>query len=340
MENDYNNFDQRAQMINELLKGLESAKQLRNHITNKLSLSDVNQTLNYSSLIETMMSTFDKTITIAKQITPRVNQLELPHPLIVSSPKSESSEPNLPASKRRKMMPRWSKTVKIGPDQIVNGLEGPLNDGLSWRKYGQKGIFGARFPRGYYRCTYRHSKNCTATKQVQQSDDDPTIYQVMYRGEHTCNSRPKNNLLQAQLNVTPQPNKSPQQYHPISQPNNQEIFLGLGPEGDIEIEPISNDKAQIFRAFSFNSSLLETEHLEYTLDYSTLLASPTSSDSNYFPTSSYQVTWPGFRLNVQTPESDMNSSNSGQNSVNNSPTTDDFECPLEWLDLDANLFLV
>jgi len=27
------------------------------------------------------------------------------------------------------------------------GLEGPLDDGYSWRKYGQKDILGANFPR-------------------------------------------------------------------------------------------------------------------------------------------------------------------------------------------------
>lgn len=28
-----------------------------------------------------------------------------------------------------------------------------------------------------------------ATKQVQRSDDDPTIYDVIYRGVHTCQAR-------------------------------------------------------------------------------------------------------------------------------------------------------
>ncbi|KAK9743139.1 hypothetical protein RND81_03G219800 [Saponaria officinalis] len=350
MEN-YYDFDQRAQMINELLKGLESAKQLQNQITNNTILSSLSnnddQTLNYSSLIEKMMSTFDKSITIAKQINPLNNnnnnnhvQLELTHPLIVGSPISENSQPNRHASKRRKTMPRWTKTVKISPDITINGLEGPLNDGFSWRKYGQKGIFGAKFPRGYYRCTYKHTKSCKATKQVQQSDEDSSIYQVMYKGNHTCNPRPNNIQAQAQArtNYPPQPAESPPTNYPISHPTTHEVFLGLGPEGDVEIEPNTTDPAQIFRSFTFNSSLLEPEHLDNILNYSAVLTSPTTSGSNYFPTSSYRDIGPRFALNVQTSESDINSSNSGQNSVNNSPTTDDFEFPLEWLDIDPNLF--
>lgn len=30
------------------------------------------------------------------------------------------------------------------------GLEGPLDDGFSWRKYGQKDILGAKHPRYVY----------------------------------------------------------------------------------------------------------------------------------------------------------------------------------------------
>jgi hypothetical protein len=40
--------------------------------------------------------------------------------------------------------------------------------------------------RGYYRCTHRHSQGCPATKQVQRTDEDPTVYDVIYHGGHTC----------------------------------------------------------------------------------------------------------------------------------------------------------
>src|SRR5262249_49847689 len=40
--------------------------------------------------------------------------------------------------------------------------------------------------RGYYRCTHRNVQGCLATKQVQRSDEDPTIFDITYRGRHTC----------------------------------------------------------------------------------------------------------------------------------------------------------
>uniref|UniRef100_A0A7N2MN53 WRKY domain-containing protein n=1 Tax=Quercus lobata TaxID=97700 RepID=A0A7N2MN53_QUELO len=40
--------------------------------------------------------------------------------------------------------------------------------------------------RGYYRCTHRRVQGCLATKQVQRSDEDPTVFKITYRGRHTC----------------------------------------------------------------------------------------------------------------------------------------------------------
>lgn len=42
------------------------------------------------------------------------------------------------------------------------------------------------FCRGYYRCTHRNTAGCLATKQVQRSDDDPCVFNITYRGQHTC----------------------------------------------------------------------------------------------------------------------------------------------------------
>jgi len=44
----------------------------------------------------------------------------------------------------RKTTPRWTDHVRVSPE---NGLEGPHDDGYSWRKYGQKDILGAKYPR-------------------------------------------------------------------------------------------------------------------------------------------------------------------------------------------------
>ncbi|KAF7842812.1 disease resistance protein RPS2-like [Senna tora] len=49
------------------------------------------------------------------------------------------------------------------------------DDGYTWRKYGQKDILGSKFPRSYYRCNHKFDKGCNAKKQVQSCDEDPTI---------------------------------------------------------------------------------------------------------------------------------------------------------------------
>ncbi|KAG0468036.1 hypothetical protein HPP92_017364 [Vanilla planifolia] len=66
-----------------------------------------------------------------------------------------------------------------------------VNDGHSWRKYGQKDIFGSKFPRNYYRCTYKFDRDCKASRQVQKSEDDPSLYVITYFGEHTCRNAAK-----------------------------------------------------------------------------------------------------------------------------------------------------
>ncbi|XP_047043787.1 transcription factor WRKY45-2-like [Lolium rigidum] len=59
-------------------------------------------------------------------------------------------------------------------------------DGFIWRKYGQKEILNSKHPRLYFRCTYRDDSGCKATRQVQMSEEDPSLYVITYFGHHTC----------------------------------------------------------------------------------------------------------------------------------------------------------
>ncbi|XP_021760340.1 probable WRKY transcription factor 41 [Chenopodium quinoa] len=358
-------FDRRVHLINELLQGMEFAKQLRNQILNPTnnSCSSPSSNDDYNNdqvalnnlLLEKMLSSFDKTITIAKKLNIQIPQdpstnnhnhnhsyahfSESPHSLTISSPNSETSRSNFsPSKKRKSMMPKWTKIVQIG-NEGVKGLEGALEDEYSWRKYGQKEILGARFPRGYYRCTHRRTKGCAAKKQVQRSDEDPSIYQIMYRGEHTCAKGA--HLVQAQSKAQFQPivpaqlKSEPQQ---IPSPNQNEIYVGLGPEGDLKVEPEQEpvNYAQIFRSFSFTSTHLQTDDPNENdmLSFCPAFGSPTTSESNYIPVSPYRPTDAHIGLTVQTSETDNNEGVSGPNSVTNSPVGD-FEFPIDDL-LDFN----
>jgi hypothetical protein len=55
----------------------------------------------------------------------------------------------------------------------------------SWKKYGSKSIQNSNFCRGYYKCVL---KNCDAKKMVQATDKDPSLFEVIYMGTHTCSS--------------------------------------------------------------------------------------------------------------------------------------------------------
>lgn len=117
------------------------------------------------------------------------------------------------AGRKRGAMEKVRRQVRVS---LVHDLA-PLDDGLSWRKYGQKDILGAKYPRSvtihshamptdpeflilnnelclinfgfcraYFRCTHRNTQGCQATKQVQRNAGDPLIFDVVYHGDHTC----------------------------------------------------------------------------------------------------------------------------------------------------------
>ncbi|XP_062232584.1 transcription factor WRKY45-2-like [Phragmites australis] len=61
-----------------------------------------------------------------------------------------------------------------------------MEDGFIWRKYGHKDIQDSKYPRLYFRCTYKDDHGCMARRQVQRSEADPSVYLITYFGEHTC----------------------------------------------------------------------------------------------------------------------------------------------------------
>ncbi|CAA7042255.1 unnamed protein product [Microthlaspi erraticum] len=199
-------------LISELIHGLNAAKQLQAQIgadpSWRPSYSSCLTTEMKETLLHQIVSSYEKAILMANgstrtttQHNPTTETVATADPLsgkvpesptsIAGSPGSEDfldggSKDYILSSKKRKMLPKWTEQVRICPER---GLEGPHDDVFSWRKYGQKDILGAKYPRSYYRCTFRNTQCCCATKQVQRSDGDPTIFEVTYRGTHTCAQR-------------------------------------------------------------------------------------------------------------------------------------------------------
>ncbi|KAI3691842.1 hypothetical protein L6452_31644 [Arctium lappa] len=187
-----------ACIINELTQGMELAKQL------KAILSSECSPVSKQVLIQEIIASYDRAMLIVNWGVDSGGQQPpalAPPMAVLSQPESSVSIDESPRSgdlnqlfdnqedqkvvcKKRKAMPTWRNQVRISTD---NGLEGNTDDGYSWRKYGQKDILGAKFPRSYYRCTYRYVHNCMARKQVQRTDEDPTVFEITYRGKHACN---------------------------------------------------------------------------------------------------------------------------------------------------------
>ncbi|KAI3704984.1 hypothetical protein L1987_75214 [Smallanthus sonchifolius] len=94
-----------------------------------------------------------------------------------------AAQSSLQRTRRRHEVDR--RTIRM-PAPSMGNTEVPPEDGYTWRKYGQKEILGSRFPRSYYRCTHQKLYNCPAKKQVQRLDNNPYIFEVTYRGDHTC----------------------------------------------------------------------------------------------------------------------------------------------------------
>lgn len=196
-------------------------------------------------------------------------------------------------------MPKWSRQVRVCSGG-GGGVEERLGDGYSWRKYGQKDILGSKHPRGYYRCTHRNSKGCLATKQVQRSDENPSIFDITYRGAHTCTE--KNEIVQPEDNSkqnleVDQPNHDLLQQ--LQQQQDQQLLQSLRAELAVKTEDI-NSEPHIHGSSSFtfpstpvSCAPLDTTRLRSILDNSfmanfcpTFVSAP---EPNYFSLSQRQM---------------------------------------------------
>ncbi|CAN6359082.1 unnamed protein product [Urochloa humidicola] len=162
------------------------------------------------------------------------------------SPRSDGGQ--LPAaagggnaqSKRRKGTPCVRRQVRVASVQDM----APLDDGLSWRKYGQKDILGAKYPRAYFRCTHRHTQGCAATKHVQRDGGDPLLYDVVYHGAHTCAqaAHPSADQLRQQLQRPGQGHAGAAQEQQSSPPpENEGLQAGFEPMTPYSFVPAPGD---------------------------------------------------------------------------------------------------
>ncbi|KAI7739203.1 hypothetical protein M8C21_016178, partial [Ambrosia artemisiifolia] len=185
-----------------------------------------------------------------------------------------------------KAITTWKNQIRISTD---NGLEGNTDDGYSWRKYGQKDILGAKFPRSYYRCTYRYIHQCMARKQVQRADEDPMVFEITYRGQHTCNPTATPSVAPPQ---SPENHEIAQNNHQLPPPKKSGEMLSTLRE-NLRVCTSDSD-AMVPHSFSFPSasfgSVENYQQFDYINElnhsflqgYSPSFISPATSGSNYF----------------------------------------------------------
>lgn len=333
-------------LVNELTQGMEQAKQLRVHMSSGYSEPQ-------DLLLQRILSSYEKALSILKWNGGSVGQSQPPASgapessiSVEGSPQNEDGRKNFndyqdlrDVSKKRKTQPTWTEQVRVSPE---NGLEGPADDGYSWRKYGQKDILGAKYPRSYYRCTYRHMRNCWATKQVQRSDDDPTLFEITYKGTHVCCNSATN------IPVAQQPAPEKQEFrHSYNHNNHQQpnqILMNFRANlrvntGDSEIKEIvspfsfppathMDDESQLFpMSAPADENILGT--------YSPSFVSPATSASNYFSMSPCHMVNLGSIKNLHSSESDVTEIISATASATNSPIAG-LDFSIDSVELDPN----
>ncbi|THF99119.1 probable WRKY transcription factor 53 [Camellia sinensis] len=330
-------------LINELAHGMELAKQLRAHLNSTSSAES------REILLQRILSSYEKAFMILKwsgsighpQLSAPITNLPESSISGDGSPQSEEFDRGFKdqqdqndVSKKRKVLPTWTGQVRVCSE---NGFEGPTEDGYSWRKYGQKDILGAKYPRSYYRCTYRSLQNCWATKQVQRSDDDPTIFEIIYRGRHSCNETPHTAPL------PPPPSSSSldkQESKPKNNPNNcqqqqqsQNMFFNFRTSSRVDTDDSDNkDMASHFEFPSTSSLVWNNGKNNASFAFSTLVRDsilesccspsfvpPATSETSYFPVPPCQM-MNGFGM-VHS-ESDLTDIISCNTSATNSPIVD------------------
>ncbi|KAI3792601.1 hypothetical protein L2E82_06484 [Cichorium intybus] len=299
-------------VIHELTQGIEMAKQLRHNL---------NSAEAREFLIQKILSSYDKALFVLKSggqpgVTPLPESSLPKSSASTDSPQSGEFEFGFDQnvfSKKRKFPTPWEDEVRILTE---NELEGNTNDDYSWRKYGQKDILGAKFPRSYYKCSNNKVQKCMATKQVKKMDENPTAFEVTYKGIHTCN-----NVSQL-APPPPSPEKHETKpthhhlYHELSSPNPSDILSNL--RANLSVNTWDMD-AILPSSFSFPSTpfgfsdddfqSLFPNHMdgEFLQGYSQPFISPATSESNYltdwgssssldFPTNPVDL-YPDFEFN-------------------------------------------
>ncbi|KAI3955034.1 hypothetical protein MKW98_005037 [Papaver atlanticum] len=163
-------------------------------------------------------------------------------------------------------MTRWTQKVRVCEQ---TGLEGPLDDGYSWRKYGQKNILGAKYPMYFS----KKNQGCSAMKQVQRSELDSSIFNLVSPEKCIAIKQEANNHIN--INQESREKKSP-----------QETFISFQTSSHHRVVKEEKDfgnhkELDSFPSFSYPPLKVENQFFETTSTNSspTYISTPTTAES-------------------------------------------------------------
>ncbi|EOA27441.1 hypothetical protein CARUB_v10023578mg [Capsella rubella] len=230
-----------------VISELELGKDLANRLMNNLKHSSSSSSSSSSS--DSNKTLISEILRIYQNAIFMLSLNEDKNPLKRRSPDHKDS--NF-VFKKRKTSSEQQKTEKVKVFVASGQDNGSIDDGHCWRKYGQKEIHGSKNPRAYYRCTHRFTQHCLAVKQVQKSDTDPSVFQVKYVGDHTCNNiaSPKATTINFSVSMFGEVNRANVTEH------SEDVKPKKPEEVMINLEDLENKK-NIFRTFSFPNHEIE-----------------------------------------------------------------------------------
>lgn len=169
---------------------------------------------------------------------------------------------------------------------------------------------------------------------MQRSDDDPTVFEITYKGAHVCNQS---------TNGVPPP-ASPEKQGPRHISHDQAL---LNLKANLRVNTENLDGMPVPAQFSFPSTYQSRDGEDQYISvsalvgdahlgaYSPLFLSPATSETNYFSPAPHNMMNFGGSHNYQHSESDIAEIVSAHASTTNSPIGS-MEFPIDQVDFDPN----
>ncbi|CAL5331789.1 unnamed protein product [Camellia sinensis] len=235
-------------LINELIQGLELTKQLKNNLDPLASSPE-----SCEFLIQKILSSYDKALSILN-LEDSVGEL---HQIggHGGSPKSEDFKVHCHKDVYKKRERHCRDGLNKCAFARKQGLF-LLKMAIVGENMGRKTSWEPIFQESYYRCTHRHAQGCLATRLVQKSDKDPSIFEITYRGRHTCIQTSQ--VIPALASIG---NEGSKQNRDENQSQSQELLFEFGAGHTVKIEDLGLTE-ETFTSFSFPSTPIESENVE------------------------------------------------------------------------------